>query len=204
MEEQSSSHVVDARNIPKPERHGKIMEAYDSLPTGGYLSLLNDHEPVNLHAEFERNLPGTYIWEATERIGGDWEVIITKLASTPAPRIMTNTAWLGEQGSTVDGAIWKLEPEGRDLDANVIALAPSQEIGEHRGPELDVLIHVFEGTGTLHTETDSISLKLGDVLYLPARSRRHFVAGVHGLKYFSVHQRKKTLGLMPVLRPDAD
>lgn len=204
MDEQTGGQVVDVRNIPKTERHPKIMAAYNALPAGGYLSLLNDHEPVNLHKEFERNLPGTYTWQATERIGGDWEIIITKLASTPAPRIMTNTAWLGEQENTLDGAIWKLEPDARDLDANIIALQPNQEIGEHRGPDLDVLIHVFEGTGTLHTEIDSISLNLGDVLYLPARSRRHFVAGVHGLKYFSVHQRKKTLGLMPTLRTKND
>ncbi|PRB72348.1 DUF2249 domain-containing protein [Arthrobacter sp. MYb213] len=204
MDEQTSGQVVDVRNIPKAERHPKIMAVYNALPASDYLSLLNDHEPVNLRKEFERNLPGTYTWQATERIGGDWEIIITKLTNTPAPRIMTNTAWLGEQENTLDGAIWKLEPDARDLDANIIALQPHQEIGEHRGPDLDVLIHVFEGTGTLHTEIDSISLNLGDVLYLPARSRRHFVAGDHGLKYFSVHQRKKTLGLMPTLRTTND
>lgn len=201
MDEQSDGQVLDVRSIAKAERHPKIMAAYNTLAAGGYLSLLNDHEPVNLHKEFERNLPGTYTWQATQRMGGDWEIVITKLASTPTPRIMTNTARLGAQESTLGGAIWKLEPDARDLDANIIALQPNQEIGEHRGPDLDVLIHVFEGAGTLHTETDSISLNLGDVLYLPARSRRHFVAGMHGLKYFSVHQRKKTLGLMPTMRP---
>lgn len=200
MDEQVTGQVLDVRDIPKPERHPKIMAAYNALPTAGQLTLLNDHEPVNLHKEFERNLPGTYSWQAVQTVSGDWEVTISKLASTPAPRIMTNTASLSEETGSQDGAIWKLEPDARDLDANIIALQPEQQIGEHFGPDLDVLIHVFAGTGTLHTETESISLKLGDVLYLPARSRRQFVAGAHGLKYFSVHQRKKTLGLMPTLR----
>ncbi len=99
-----------------------------------------------------------------------------------------------------DGAQWRLEPQQRDLDANVIHLAAGSEIGEHEGPALDVLLHVFAGGGILHTEADDIELEPGDIIYLPAGSRRRFVAGTQGLAYFSVHQRKKTVGLMPTLR----
>ncbi|WP_417363890.1 cupin [Glutamicibacter arilaitensis] len=116
----------------------------------------------------------------------------------PEPRRMANTTELAA-GET-NGAIWKLEPEQRDLDANVISLAPGEEIGAHQGPELDVLLHVFAGSGTLHTASGSIDLALGDIIYLPAKSQRHFIAGAEGLGYFSVHQRKKRTGLMPTLR----
>ena len=116
----------------------------------------------------------------------------------PEPRRMANTTELAA-GET-NGAIWKLEPGQRDLDANVISLAPGEEIGQHQGPELDVLLHVFAGSGVLRTASGSIELAIGDIIYLPARSQRHFVAGAAGLGYFSVHQRKQKSGLMPTLR----
>ena len=63
-----------------------------------------------------------------------------------------------------------------------------------------MLLHVFAGSGTLHTASGNIDLVIGDIIYLPARSQRHFIAGAEGLGYFSVHQRKKRTGLMPTLR----
>lgn len=116
----------------------------------------------------------------------------------PEPRRMANTTELAAGKS--NGAIWKLEPEQRDLDANVISLAPGEEIGQHQGPELDVLLHVFAGSGVLRTASGSIELAIGDIIYLPARSQRQFAAGDAGLGYFSVHQRKHNARLMPSLR----
>lgn len=193
---------IDVRLIPKPERHRQILERYAALETGGQLRLLADHEPKNLQAEFEREHPGTHSWLAQPLAGGQWQVLIIKLMSTPAPRVTVNTAQLANQDTIKDanGAIWKLEPASRDLDANIIALVPEEEIGEHDGPDLDVLLHVISGSGILTTEAASLDLEVGDVVYLPARSRRHFIAGSSGLRYLSVHQRKQTLGLMPKLR----
>lgn len=203
MEEALSAkdpQTIDVRQIPKPQRHARIFELFARLQTGEQLVLLADHEPQNLRREFERDQPGAFDWQARALDPGQWRVLLTRLAATPLPRVLANTTGLAAaaQGS---GAIWKLEPEQRDLDANIIALGPGEQIGEHRGPDLDVLIHVFSGSGVLHTETGSVPLAVGDVLYLPARSRRRFVAADAGLRYFSVHQRKKTLGLMPTLRP---
>lgn len=114
------------------------------------------------------------------------------------PRRMANTGQLAAGQS--NGAIWKLEPEERDLDANVISLAPGEGIGQHQGPALDVLLHVFAGSGILHTAGEPIELSAGDIIYLPAHSQRGFSAGPAGLGYFSVHQRKARTGLMPELR----
>lgn len=99
-----------------------------------------------------------------------------------------------------NGAIWKLEPADRDLDANVISLAPEQNIGAHAGPEIDVVLHVLSGSGELISNQEHIELVPGDIIYLPARSPREFIAGPSGLAYFSVHQRKHTTGLMPSRR----
>jgi len=117
---------------------------------------------------------------------------------TNEPQRMANTTEL--PAGTSNGALWKLEPAARDLDANVISLAPGEQIGQHQGPELDVLLHVFAGSGVLRTGSGQLDLAVGDIIYLPAHSQREFMAGVKGLGYFSVHQRKKTSGLMPTPR----
>lgn len=194
--------LIEVSQIPKSERHPLIFERYAQLAVGEVLGLLTDHEPQNLRHEFLRDHPGTHQWQAERLASGQFQVLITKLASTPAPRVMTNTEQLlSEQtGKDLNGAIWKLEPSARQLDANIIALAPGEQIGEHIGADLDVLLHVVDGAGTLHTETATISLAPGDVVYLPARAQRQFCAGASGLSYLSVHQRKGTLGLMPKMR----
>ena len=93
------------------------------------------------------------------------------------------------------GSVWRLEPSERGLDANVIALPAGDEIRAHIGPELDVLIVVVSGSGTLETAAESIALEAGGIVWLPPRSHRRFVAGDDGLRYFSVHTRKPGLGI---------
>ena len=95
------------------------------------------------------------------------------------------------------GAVWRLTPAERSLDANIIRLPPRDEIARHDGPELDVLIHVIDGSGTLETEAGEIALTPGALVWLPPRSPRRFVAGAGGLRYFSVHRRKPGLSISP-------
>jgi hypothetical protein len=85
----------------------------------------------------------------------------------------------------------------RDLDSNIIRLAPGASIGAHAGPDLDVLLLVLHGTGHLSTEIDTIDLHPGALIWLPQRSRRQFTAGPHGLSYLTVHQRRQSLILNP-------
>ncbi|MGO2097083.1 MAG: cupin domain-containing protein [Candidatus Microbacterium stercoravium] len=98
---------------------------------------------------------------------------------------------VGDSGADGDpGAVWSLEPEGRSLDANVIWLPAGDGIARHDGPDLDVLIHVIAGSGTLSADTGEIALAPGALVWLPPRSRRAFAAGPDGLRYLTVHQRK--------------
>ncbi|GGO62565.1 hypothetical protein GCM10010910_12960 [Microbacterium nanhaiense] len=94
------------------------------------------------------------------------------------------------------GAVWRLSPGERTLDANVIHLPAGDGIAEHAGPQLDVLIHVIDGSGTLTTEDGDIELKPGSLVWLPRLSRRAFAAGPDGLRYLSVHGRKPLLGIV--------
>ena len=108
------------------------------------------------------------------------------------PQLLTNTAdhAVGLGSDEREGAVWRLEPAERDLDANIIALAPHGSIERHTGPALDVLIHVFSGGGVLVSGEEEIALVAGAVVWLPRQTEREFKAGEQGLRYLSVHARR--------------
>ncbi len=187
---------LDVRPMRKPDKHPLIFRAYDELPAGESLLLVNDHDPRHLHDEFEVEHPGGYAWDYVARERGQWRIRITKLAATPLPRILTDTAVAGTS-ATADtaGVLWKLQMRQRDLDSNIIALAPGAAIDAHAGPDVDVLIHVLAGSGQLITELATLELRPGALVWLPRRSRRQFTAGPGGLRYLTVHQRRQALTL---------
>ncbi|MFI7426872.1 DUF2249 domain-containing protein [Micromonospora sp. NPDC049836] len=186
---------LDVRGMRKPDKHPTIFATYAALPVGGSFVLVNDHDPQHLHEEFETDHAGSYRWEYLNREMRDWRIQITKLAGTPQPRVLIDTTTITGDTTAADvtGAVWKLQARERDLDANVIALPPGQSIDAHTGPDLDVLIHVLAGSGRLATELGTVELTPGILLWLPRRSRRQFTAGVEGLRYLTVHQRRQAL-----------
>jgi uncharacterized protein (DUF2249 family)/quercetin dioxygenase-like cupin family protein len=191
--------VIDVRTVPKPERHPRIIDAYQQLEVGAGLILINDHVPEGLRIEMTKEFADAVGWEPLESSEDAVRVRISKQASTSAPRVVLDVNELDAEVET-SGSVWQLPPQQRDLDANVIALTPGGEIREHTGPDLDVLIHVLAGAGVLETETGTIDLSTGQLVWLPRRSRRRFVADAEaGLQYFSVHQRKQ--GLTITARP---
>lgn len=188
---------LDVRGMRKPDKHPTIFTTYLALPVGGAFVLVNDHDPQHLHEEFEADHAGSYGWEYLNREMRDWRIKITKLASTPPPRVLVDTRTITADTAAVDvsGAVWKLEARERDLDSNIIALPPGGTIDTHTGPNLDVLIHVLAGRGRLTTETGTIDLTPGVLLWMPRGSRRQFTAGSDGLRYLTVHQRRQALVL---------
>lgn len=187
--------VLDVRGMRKPDKHPTIFATYAALPVGGAFVLANDHDPQHLHDEFETDHAGSYSWEYLNREMRDWRIRITKLAGTPLPRVMADTTTITADTTAADvtGAVWKLQARERDLDANIIALPPGRAIDAHTGPDIDVLIHVLAGSGRLATELGAIDLTPGVLLWMPRRSRRQFTAGVDGLRYLTVHQRRQAL-----------
>lgn len=194
---QPEAQELDVRGMRKPDKHPAIFAAYAALQAGEALILINDHDPKHLRDEFEADHAGSYDWEYLNQEMRDWRIRITKLASTPLPRVLVDTSDLSNAVGSADltGAIWRLEARERDLDSNVIALPPGQGIDDHAGPDVDVLIHVIAGGGTLSTELDTIDLAPGRLLWMPRRSRRQFTAGPEGLRYLTVHQRRQALVL---------
>jgi uncharacterized protein (DUF2249 family) len=191
---QEPPRELDVRSLRKPDKHPTIFAAYADLPPGGSFVLINDHDPRHLRDEFEADHAGSYGWEYLDRETRNWRIKITKLATTPLPRVLANTAAVADAAQAdVTGAVWKLGVRDRDLDSNVIALPPGRGIDAHTGPELDVLVHVLAGSGQLATELGTLDLTAGDLLFLPRRSRRQFTAGPDGLRYLTVHQRRQAL-----------
>ncbi|APX32174.1 cupin [Brachybacterium sp. P6-10-X1] len=105
--------------------------------------------------------------------------------------VLTNTSDLPEQPRR--GAVWSIAEPERELDSNLIRLPAGDEIDPHVGAEVDTLIHVVRGGGTLVTEGAEEPLRSGDVALLPRRTVRGFRAGESGLEYLTVHRRRRSL-----------
>ncbi|KAB1640703.1 cupin domain-containing protein [Gulosibacter chungangensis] len=120
------------------------------------------------------------------------------------PRVIGHTDALSNASAEARGAVWKLQEVDRDLDSNLIRLPAGESIGDFDGPELDSLVIVLMGSGTLRTAEGEIPLEPGQILWLPKRSRRGYLAGPNGLGYLTVHQRRLTEPLMPRIRPGAE
>jgi len=190
---------LDVRELPKPRKHPTIFATYSDLPVGGAFVLVNNHDPKHLRDEFDDDYPGSHEWTYLQRGPKEWRIRIGKRTAAALPQVLLNTAEAPEdRDADLTGAVWNIPVAERDLDSNVIALPPGGGIDSHTGPDLDVLIHVLDGSGRLTTELDSeLDLKPGDLLWLPRRSRRKFSAGPQGLRYLTVHRRRKALDLQP-------
>ena len=191
--------VLDVRQMRKPDKHPAIFATYQALAVDESFVLVNDHDPKHLHNEFETDHPGSYDWEYLSREPRAWRIQITKRANTPLPRVLTDTRDLPTDADA--GAIWKLQVSDRDLDSNIIWLPPGDTIDPHTGPDLDVLVHVLNGDGTLLTELGDLPLTAGALVLLPRRSRRGFNAGTNGLRYLTVHRKREALTLTPSTPP---
>jgi uncharacterized protein (DUF2249 family)/quercetin dioxygenase-like cupin family protein len=187
--------VVDVRAVRKPDKHPTIFAAYNALECGESFVLVNNHDPLHLHEEFEDEYAGSYEWDYLESGPRVWRIEIRKLTSTPLPRLLCNSALVTAADSDATGAAWKLQTRERDLDSNIIRLPPTGTIGRHTGPDVDVLVHVLSGTGELTTENGALALTPGALVWLPRRSSRQFTAGSDGISYLTVHQRRQALTL---------
>jgi uncharacterized protein (DUF2249 family) len=198
-EKATPDEELDVRPLAKPDKHPRIFARFRRLAVGESLVVIDDHDPRELRDEFAAELTGSYRWEYLAREPRNWRIVITKTTSTPLPRVLTNTREIQAETDAA-GAIWKLSAPDRDLDSNVIALPSGQAIDTHYGPDLDVLLHVIEGSGRLTGEANVIELVPGVLVWLPRRSQRQITAGPLGLRYLTVHRRRQSLVLEPPTR----
>lgn len=76
---------LDVRFLAPRERHPLIFQTFDSLPEGGALELINDHEPKPLLYQLQFEQWGTFEWSPLEEGPEVWRVEIRKRPAD-APR----------------------------------------------------------------------------------------------------------------------
>ncbi|MCX3063078.1 cupin domain-containing protein [Streptomyces beihaiensis] len=97
---------------------------------------------------------------------------------------------LGGADPSATGALWRLEGAARQLDANVIRRPPGSRGTPHVEPDLDVLVVVVEGGGTLHRAGGDAELTAGNLAFVPRGEQRAISAGPDGLVYVTAHRRR--------------
>ncbi|MFB7733666.1 hypothetical protein ACFC08_04610 [Streptomyces sp. NPDC056112] len=117
----------------------------------------------------------------------------------PEPRVLCDARALADAPPVPGGVLWKLTESGRQLDANVVRLAPGTGVAPHREPDLDVLLFVVAGGGVLGAGTGDEPRQLteGAAVWLPHGSTRSLTAGPDGLAYLTVHRRRPGMRIRP-------
>lgn len=113
-------------------------------------------------------------------------------SAPPLPILLCQTLAPAGAASDATGALWRLAEAGRQLDANLVRLAPGSRIDAHAEPDLDVLLLVVSGGGVLHAGVEQVPQALGpgELLWLPHGSTRSLTTGEDGLTYLTVHRRR--------------
>ncbi|GAB3175960.1 cupin domain-containing protein [Streptomyces incanus] len=115
----------------------------------------------------------------------------------PLPRTLCDTAALAALEDAPAGALWRLAESGRQLDANVVRIPPGRQVDTHREPDLDVLLLVLSGEGSLTAPDGTRPLRAGALTWLPHGSTRALAAGEQGLTYLTVHRRRPGMQIKP-------
>ena len=80
----SQEVLLDVRQMIPRERHPKIFKAWEELPVGGSIKLVNDHNPKPLFYEFKAERTGEFEWRPLEEGPERWVVAITRVAAAPS------------------------------------------------------------------------------------------------------------------------
>jgi quercetin dioxygenase-like cupin family protein len=115
------------------------------------------------------------------------------LPEQPTVRILADVHELVDDSPVPSGARWTLAEPGRQLDANLIHLPAGQRVDTHTEPDLDVVLVVVSGGGTVATPDGEQTIADGNVVWLPRGSTRNITAGNNGLSYLTVHRRRPGL-----------
>jgi uncharacterized protein (DUF2249 family) len=69
---------VNVPDFPPKEKHPTIFKTYDTLKSGEFMELVNDHDPRPLQYQFMMERPEEFTWEYTEQGPETWRVAIGK------------------------------------------------------------------------------------------------------------------------------
>ncbi len=78
MNTTTDSVMIDVREMAPRERHPRIFGFWETLPEGGSILLINDHDPVPLYYQFAAEFAGGFRWEYLEQGPETWRVRISR------------------------------------------------------------------------------------------------------------------------------
>lgn len=120
------------------------------------------------------------------------------------PRVLCDTSSiLGACDPGTREVLWRLADTDRQLDANLVRLPPGDDIPAHTEPDLDVLLLVLDGTGSLACDRAVMTLGQGLLCWLPRGCTRSIQAGGSGLAYLTTHTRRPGLQIGNTRSPAA-
>jgi mannose-6-phosphate isomerase-like protein (cupin superfamily) len=95
------------------------------------------------------------------------------------------------------GPLWGMA--SADLNATLLAWPPGHEIAEHVNAELDVLVVVLAGQGSVVVDGVPHEVAVGSAILVPRGTRRRIAAdaSADGLRYLSIHRRRGPLQIQP-------
>lgn len=77
----ATAATIDVRSIAHHERHQQIFGRLAALPAGASLQLLNDHDPLPLRYQLDRQWPGQFSFDYLESGPDLWRLEIRKAAA---------------------------------------------------------------------------------------------------------------------------
>ncbi|MEW2136497.1 hypothetical protein AB0892_07805 [Streptomyces sp. NPDC005409] len=98
-----------------------------------------------------------------------------------------------EQGRS--GALWRLEGADRQLDANLVRHLPGTGGAAYTEDEVDVMLVVVAGGGTLTLDGTPSPLAPGFLGLLPRGTSRSLLAGSEGLLVLTVHRKRRAMSI---------
>ena len=77
----SGAKAIDIRLLGAcADRKASVLAAFDAVPTGASVEVVNDHMPNGLRAHFEELRPGAFAWKVLEAGPVVFRVEITRLS----------------------------------------------------------------------------------------------------------------------------
>lgn len=109
---------------------------------------------------------------------------------------MTQDAVVHLLGLDGTGPVWGMA--SRDLNATLLAWPAGHEVAEHTNADLDVFLIVLEGDGLAAVDEAQHALSPGDALLIEKGRSRAIRAGAEGIRYLSIHSRRRPLQVEPL------
>ena len=121
-------------------------------------------------------------------------------AGSREPASLVDVADLTElSAATIPGVAWS--QQSADLNVNLVVFGAGQGVAAHVNTEVDVLVVVLTGEGTLVIDDVHRPIRAGQALVIPKGVSRTLRGSGQGIAYLTCHHRRTGLWPSPRVAP---